>query len=225
MFRIKICGITNIDDARIAVDAGADAVGLNFFSKSRRFVDRESALQIAAAIPAGVTKVGVFVNHDPADIAAAVECIGLDAVQLHGDEPPSLMAKLPKDVQVIRAHRWGQAGLSPLGTYLQESRAGGRMPDAVLADAAAGADFGGSGELADWELIQRQRDMLSALPLILAGGLTPDNVAAAIAAVRPHGVDVASGVERQPGRKDRALVARFIAAACDAFARFDPLSA
>lgn len=219
MFRIKICGITTLVDARFAADAGADAIGLNFFSKSRRYVDKQFARQIADAVPAGVLKVGVFVNHNAHEIAETIERVGLDAVQLHGDERPELIARLPASVRIVRAHRCGAGGLAPMMRYLDECRAFGRLPDAVLVDADAGANFGGSGELADWALIAEQRAALAGLPLILAGGLTPANVAAAVAAVSPDGVDVASGVEREPGRNDPALVAQFIAAARDALAR------
>ncbi len=218
-FRIKICGITNLDDARAAVEAGADAIGLNFFSKSRRFVDPQRAQQIAEQTPAGVRKVGIFVNFDAEQIVDTMERVGLDAVQLHGDEPPVLVARLPTQIRIIRAYRCGRDGLAPLARYLEECCELGRMPDATLIDADTGTDFGGSGQLADWALIQRQRELLAGLPLILAGGLTPDNVAAAIMAVTPDGVDVASGVEREPGRKDAELVLRFVDAARDAFAR------
>ncbi|MEX0611549.1 MAG: phosphoribosylanthranilate isomerase [Pirellulales bacterium] len=219
MFRIKICGIKNIDDACAAADAGADAVGLNFFSKSRRFIRKEAAQRIAADMPEGIMKVGVFVDHDARQILETVEQVGLDAVQLHGHEPPNLVAELPKHVPLIRAYRCGPEGLAPLVTYLGECRALGRLPDALLLDSDAGADFGGSGTLADWEMIASYRPALDliGLPLILAGGLTPANVEAAIQAVRPDGVDVASGVENEPGRKARALVAQFVTAAQQAF--------
>lgn len=219
MFRIKICGITNVDDAGVVAAAGVDAVGLNFFPKSRRFVDPHAARHIAAALPAGVTKVGVFVNHTASEIEDAIEQVGLDCVQLHGDEEPKLLGQLPKRVRIVRAHRCGRNGLATLATFLDDCRSVGRLPDAVLVDADAGPAFGGTGQVADWRLIAQQRPVLVGLPLILAGGLTPDNVAAAITMVRPDGVDVASGVESRPGRKDAALVARFIAAARDAFAR------
>ncbi|MCI0332932.1 MAG: phosphoribosylanthranilate isomerase [Planctomycetes bacterium] len=218
-FRIKICGITNLDDARAAADAGADAIGFNFFSKSRRFVDPQRARQIVEQTPAGVLTVGVFVNSDAKQIVETVEQVGFHAVQLHGDEPPLLVAQLPSQIRIVRAYRCGRDGLKPLANYLEECRQRGRMPDAALIDADAGTDFGGSGQLADWALIQHERESLDGLPLILAGGLTPDNVAAAIAAVSPDGVDVASGVEQEPGRKDAALIARFVAAARAAFAR------
>jgi phosphoribosylanthranilate isomerase len=221
MFRIKICGITNISDARAAADAGADAIGLNFFNKSRRFVDVDSAWPIAAELPVGITKVGVFVNHTEGEVLHIVERVGLDAVQLHGDEPPTLLAQLPPQIFIILAHRCRPNGLSSLASYLQQCASLQRLPNAILLDADAGANYGGSGELADWALVDRQRGMLSGLPLILAGGLTPDNVAAGIAAVGPDAVDTASGVEREPGRKDAALIARFVTAARSAFKRLE----
>lgn len=217
MFRIKICGITNLNDALAAVDAGADAVGLNFFSKSRRFVDIGTAREIVAALPTGVSKVGVFVNHEAGEIAEILKHVELDFVQLHGDEPPTLLGQLPKNVGIVRAFRGGKEGLVKVSRYLDECRFLGRLPDAVLIDADAGTQFGGTGLLADWTLIAEQRAALAGLPLLLAGGLTPDNVAEAIAAVRPDGVDVASGVEREPGLKDKDLVTRFIAVARNAF--------
>jgi len=217
MLRIKICGITNLDDARSAIDAGADAIGLNFFRKSRRFVEPEIARTISASLPASVTKVGVFVNHSAGEIAEISKLVGLDYIQLHGDEQPQLLAELPTNVGVVRAHRCTKDGLAPLAQYLNECRSNGRAPDAVLIDADAGAEFGGTGELADWSLVARERTLLSGVPLILAGGLTPSNVNAAIAAVHPDAVDVASGVEREPGFKDEELVAQFISVAKLAF--------
>jgi phosphoribosylanthranilate isomerase len=217
MFRIKICGITNSSDARSAVAAGADAIGLNFFRKSRRFVEPEIARTIAASLPASVTKVGVFVNHSAGEIAEISKLVGLDYIQLHGDEQPQLLVELPTDVGIVRAHRCTKDGLAPLAQYLNECRSNGRAPDAVLIDADAGAEFGGTGELADWALVAHDRVLLAGLPLILAGGLTPSNVSAAIAAVHPDAVDVASGVEREPGFKDEELVAQFISVAKLAF--------
>lgn len=213
MFRIKICGITNVNDALMAARAGADAVGLNFFNKSRRFVKPEVAREIVSAMPADVFKVGVFVNHDAEQIATIANNVGLDCVQLHGDEHPELLSQLPSDVRIIRAHRCGPGGLTVLAKFLEECRTAGRSPDAVLLDADAGVEFGGTGQVADWSRIESERLLLSGLPLILAGGLTPENVGAAIAAVRPTGVDVASGVEREPRRKSPDRVTAFIAAA------------
>jgi phosphoribosylanthranilate isomerase len=219
MFRIKICGVTSIEDARAAADAGADAVGLNFFRKSRRFVEPEIAGQIASTLPAGIAKVGVFVNQDAREILEIVRQAELDSVQLHGDEPATLLAELPKSVRIVRAHRCGAGSLCALSQYLDEAGSAGRMPDALLIDADAGADFGGTGRRANWSLVAKQRSAFAGLPLILAGGLTPDNVAEAIAAVRPDGVDVASGVESKAGVKDRELVTQFINRAREALAR------
>jgi phosphoribosylanthranilate isomerase len=218
-FWIKICGITNLDDALVAANAGADAIGLNFFNKSRRFIEPRRARPITEKLPVDILKVGVFVNHNLKQITETVEEVGLNAVQLHGDEPASLVAELPPHVRIVRAHRCGRDGLSPLAHYLDECHSLGRVPDALLIDADAGAGFGGSGQLADWTLIRQEKDSLGGLPLILAGGLTPENVAAAIEAVAPNGVDVASGVESEPGRKDADLIARFVTTARNASAR------
>jgi phosphoribosylanthranilate isomerase len=216
-FRTKICGITNIEDALGAAEAGAGAIGLNFFSKSRRFVEKETARKIAAALNERVLRVGVFVNAAAHHITAIADEVGLDAVQLHGDERPRLIAELPTRLPIIRAHRCGLAGFEPLQRYLDECRSLGRLPDYILLDADAGANFGGSGAVADWPSIAGHREALAGLPLILAGGLTPDNVAAAIAAVHPDAVDVATGVESAPGHKDPVRVVRFISAANEGF--------
>lgn len=220
MFRIKICGLTSVDDALEAAAGGADAIGLNFFAQSKRCVDVETARHISLALPAEVKRVGVFVNASTNDIGAVLREVGLDAIQLHGDEPAELLAELPRGIPVVRAYRCGQQGLLELASYLSACRAHGRLPDAILVDADVGADFGGSGKLADWSVVARDRDYLNGIPLILAGGLSVANVGAAIAAVQPDGVDVASGVERSPGCKDAKLVRDFIAAARAAFSDF-----
>jgi phosphoribosylanthranilate isomerase len=219
MFGIKICGVTNIDDARAAVDSGADALGLNFYAKSKRRVERDTANEIANALPSTISKVGVFVNHSADQIDDVVAQIHPSHIQLHGDESPQFLNNLPASTKIIRAYRCGADGLGPLVSYIEECRALGRAPDAVLIDADAGPAYGGTGHTADWALIVKQRDTLGDIPLILAGGLTPTNVGAAIEAVRPDAVDVASGVEREPGKKDHDLIKRFIAFARDAFAR------
>ncbi len=219
MFRVKICGITSIDDALAAADAGADAIGLNFFRESRRFVDAEIARRIVAALPSAVLKVGVFVNHSTSEIAEMIDEVNINVVQLHGDEPQDLIARLPQDVRVVRSCRGSADGFEKLSRSLEHGRLLGRLPHAVLIDADSPTDFGGTAQLADWQLIAQRRVALAGLPLILAGGLTPNNVSAAIVAVRPSGVDVASGVERQPGMKDHDLMAKFVAAAREAFER------
>jgi phosphoribosylanthranilate isomerase len=217
MFRIKICGVTNADDARASVDAGAEALGVNFYRFSKRFVELDIARKIADVVPANVANVGVFVNHSAREIRDAVESLKPAYIQLHGDEPPEFLSDLPAGIKIIRAYRCGSNGLAPLASYLEKCRALRRMPDAILLDSDAAGGFGGSGRAADWSLIADQRAILGDAPLILAGGLTPANVGLAIAAVRPDAVDVASGVERQPGLKDRELVKQFIAAAREAF--------
>jgi phosphoribosylanthranilate isomerase len=211
MFRIKICGITNVDDARVASEAGADAIGLNFYMQSKRFVDVMAARQIAESLPPNVTKVGVFVNSDAALIAAMVAEVGLDCVQLHGDEPADLPARLALQLPVVRAFRCGGAGLAPLVDHLAACRSAGRVPDALLLDADASGQFGGTGRIADWNRIASERHLVEHAKILLGGGLNPANVAEAIRVVRPHGVDVASGVEREPGRKDATLVQEFVA--------------
>jgi phosphoribosylanthranilate isomerase len=217
MFRIKICGVTNPDDARAAVAAGADALGFNFYHASKRFIELDAARQIAEVVPDGVAKVGVFVNHSAREIQDATESLHLSYIQLHGDEMAELLSELPAKIKIIRAYRCGPSGLAPLARYLDRCRSLGRTPDAVLLDSDSAGAFGGTGHAADWSLIADQRKMLGEIPLILAGGLTPTNVAQAIAVVHPDAVDVASGVERDPRSKDHERMTQFIAAATKAF--------
>jgi phosphoribosylanthranilate isomerase len=222
MFQIKICGITRAEDARAAVEAGADAVGLNFFSASPRYLPLPMAQQVSRAVPAGVVKVGVFVNPTLQQIADSVAAAGLDAVQLHGDEPPEFLAQLqtapwpPRPI--VRAFRPGLAGLTAVRDYLERCRRLQVWPRMVLWDAQQPGSYGGTGRTADWQLAAEFARDRSLPPLVLAGGLRPDNVAKAIAAVRPAAVDTASGVERAPGVKDAALVAAFVRAAKAALA-------
>jgi phosphoribosylanthranilate isomerase len=217
MFRIKICGITNPADAQAAASAGADAVGLDFYSNSKRFIEHETARQISAALPTGVMRVGIFVNQSVGEIQKAIERVGFDCIQLHGDEPPAFLSKLPTGLKVIRAVRYGRDGLRRINTYFDECRELGRVPDAILLDSDASGEFGGTGRAADWRRIAAERDVLGMTPVILAGGLTPDNVAEGIRLVRPTAVDVASGVESAAGKKDHAKMHAFVAAARVAF--------
>jgi phosphoribosylanthranilate isomerase len=211
MFTIKICGITTPGDARLALDAGADAIGINFCAASPRFVPPERALHITAAAK-GLTRVGVFVNADAETVCGVYDGLALDAIQLHGDEPPSLLTELGRR-PVIRAFRVGLEGLRPVAAYLAECNALGVTPRAVLLDAHVDGQYGGTGVTANWQLIADQRGDLGGLPMILAGGLNCDNVAAAITATSADAVDVASGVESTPITKDDALVRRFVAEA------------
>jgi phosphoribosylanthranilate isomerase len=208
MFTIKICGITSPGDARLAVDAGADAIGINFYSASPRFVAPERALHITAAA-VGVVRVGVFVNADAETVCGVYDGLALDAIQLHGDEPPSFLTELGRR-PVIRAFRVGAEGLRPVASYLAECAALGVTPRAVLIDAHVEGEYGGTGITANWQLIADQRDPLGGLPMILAGGLNAENVAAGIATTGADAVDVASGVELNPVKKDDMLVRRFV---------------
>ena len=211
MFRIKICGVTSVEDALLAAVAGADAIGLNFYPKSPRFVEVEQARQIVDSLPKSVRRVGVFVDASVDEIRRAVAELGLDLAQLHGDEPVELLRAL-RGVPVMKAFRAG-ADLVPIANYLASCHRGGCVPRMLLLDAARTGLYGGTGTTLDWQALAAGRPLLAGLPLVLAGGLTPLNVAEAIAAVRPWGVDVASGVEDRPGRKSKPLVEQFVAAA------------
>jgi phosphoribosylanthranilate isomerase len=215
MFRVKICGITNLSDAQLAAEAGADAVGLNFCTASPRYCPWEAAREIAAALPRGVCKVGVFVDASAEEIRRAAESVPLDLVQLHGHEPPELVRAL-RPLPILRAVSIDE-GLTETSAYLEACYRQLALPRMLLVDARSGGRFGGTGTTVDWKLLVESRPSLRGLPLVLAGGLTPQNVAEAIALVRPWAVDVASGVEASPGAKSPELVRRFVAAARQAF--------
>jgi len=218
MFRIKICGITSAADAAHAARAGADAVGLNFFAGCKRCVTQPQAAEILAALPRGVTKVGVFVNEEAGVVCRTCDQLGLDWIQLHGDEPPGYLAGLGGRA-VLRALRLDEAAMGPAAQFLADCRRLGTLPQAVLVDTHAPGQFGGTGQPFNWDLLTGQTDWLGGLPLVLAGGLTPDNVADAIRRVHPAAVDTASGVERSPGVKEPGLVAAFVRAAEMSFGR------
>jgi phosphoribosylanthranilate isomerase len=216
MFTVKICGITTVDDARAVAAAGADAIGLNFCGDSPRFLPLERAQHVAAVIPHGVAKVGVFVNAPAEAICGAFDALGLDLIQLHGDEPPEFLAELGRR-PVMRAFRVAADGFVPVAAYLKRCRELGTEPALVLIDAHHPGIFGGTGKTIDWNAPNMDRTLLGDYPLVLAGGLTPENVVAAIYRVRPAAVDTASGVEIKPGQKDHEAVRRFASAARKAF--------
>ncbi len=218
-FRIKICGVTSVADALAALDAGADALGLNFHPLSPRCVDPLRGAEIAAAIGDRAAKVGVFVNRTASEIVESAGRCGLDAAQLHGDESPTALAALAA-LPLIKAFRPG-GSLAPVAAFLGACRELGALPGMTLIDAAAPGLYGGSGHIADWAPLGRRDGLLAQVPLILAGGLTPDNVLAAIETARPEAVDVASGVEQAPGRKSRAKMFDFVAAARAGFDRLE----
>ena len=216
MFRIKICGITTVDDALAAARAGADAIGLNFYRQSPRSVEPETARRIVEVLPPGVVKVGLFVNASHEQVCLTFDQLGLDLAQLHGDEPPEFLRRLGER-PVMRAFRVGEEGLGPVADYLQQCRRLDRMPRRVLIDSRTKGRYGGTGRVADWSMVARYPLHDWHPPLVLAGGLTPDNVAEAIRVVRPAGVDTASGVKSAPGRKAEALVELFVRQAQHAF--------
>jgi phosphoribosylanthranilate isomerase len=206
MLRVKICGLTTPQDAAAAIEFGADALGFNFYPGSKRYVRMEIAGEWIAALPDSVEKVAILVNPswDEAKTAAAMP--GITALQLHGTETPEFCRRLMEE-----RIRFGKA----LPVAGADSLA--KVPDffttAVLLDSGGAGDFGGSGRIFPWEIA---RDFVRSnrhLRVILAGGLTPENVAEAVAMVRPFGVDVTSGVESSPGRKDHGRIRDFIAAA------------
>ena len=198
--RVKICGVTRREDALLAGRLGADAIGLQLLAAARSATWRPPPrARIVRALPPLVTAVGVFVNPTRDEVLRAVEASGVAVVQLHGDEPPELCASLP--FPVVKAIRvTGPASLAALLSYEVQG---------FLLD-APGPGFGGSGTSFDWSLAA---EAAASVPVLLAGGLTPENVAEAIRAVRPWGVDVASGVEVSPGVKDPEKLRRFIVAA------------
>jgi phosphoribosylanthranilate isomerase len=207
---VKICGLTCVEDARICAEMGADWIGLNFHPASPRYVEHGVAADIIAALPDTVAAVGVFVDRPPVEVAEVAERLGLRIVQLHGREPPEDLLRLAH-LQVIRAFRLGDpSAWEGVCDYLARAEALGCPPDSVLVDAHVAGQPGGTGASITDDVL----DCRPPLPrLILAGGLTPRNVAERVARVRPWMVDVASGVESVPGRKDPASVAAFIRAA------------
>jgi len=202
--RVKICGVTNLDDAAEAVRLGAWAIGLIHFEGSPRAVELGEAVRIAAAFRRKCEVVGVFVNPELDEVAKAVEDEGLTMVQLNGEEGPSFCAEVGRrtGVKVIKAIHVASAADIHAAEALRT--------DYHLFDRRGKGLWGGTGESFDWSLLRERR---SQVPAIVAGGLRPDNVAEAIAVTRPFAVDVASGVEAEPGRKDHAAMTAFFEAA------------
>jgi phosphoribosylanthranilate isomerase len=210
--KVKICGITTVEDALTAADAGADFIGLNFYAGSPRAISPDRAKAITMQLPAEVDAVGLFVNASAKQIRELCHAAALGTVQLHGEEPPELLAELA-EFRIIRAFRCGKDGLAPVHEYLARCRRAGRVPDFVLVDAHRPGRYGGTGASPPWDVVAREYDRDEWPPLLLAGGLTPANVAEAIERVHPSGVDTASGVEAAPGRKDPEKVRAFVRAA------------
>lgn len=197
MVRVKICGITSLEDALQAVQVGADALGFVFHEKSPRYLSPEQAKSIISELPPFVQAVGLFVNADAGFINDTADRCRLDLVQLHGDEPPDYCVLIRR--RVIKAFRVrDNSSLDPVKDY----RVAG-----ILLDAYSPHAYGGTGLTFNWEVAKAAADCR---PIILAGGLTPGNVREAVERVNPYAVDVSSGVEESPGRKDQEKVREFI---------------
>ena len=202
---VKVCGITSPEDGVAAAEAGADAIGLVFWPESPRAVALERARAIGEALPPFVVRVGVFVDASRDEMARAADAAGLDMLQLHGDEPPEAFADLPR--RALKAVRVGD-GFAPEDALRYAGKAAGILVDTRL---PGGTPLpGGTGVPFDWSLVRGLAEQVRFL--MLAGGLSPSNVAEAIGSARPHGVDVSSGVESGPGRKDPEKVKDFVQA-------------
>lgn len=225
---IKICGITNLTDARECVEAGADALGFIFYSKSPRYISRREARNIAMGLPQWVIKVGVFVDEDAEVVRQISDEVPLDMVQLHGSEPPDYCRLLgpSRVIKAIFGEEDLRPFLSPLGpcplpspdkdrpgmttaASARKGRGGGPLPSPVAAFLVDARDHrpGGTGKRADWSFA---RNLAARCPVILAGGLKGENIISALEEVKPRALDINSGVEQAPGKKDRRLVQEVI---------------
>lgn len=201
--KVKICGITSAEDAAVAVEAGADALGFVFYRKSPRYIEPSLARQIIRSLPPLVTAVGVFVDEEQQVVRNLMDDCGLSLAQLHGHELAAYCQELGRPV--LKALRVKDRS-SFLALAEFQGRAGVR---GFVLDAFSDQAYGGTGQVIDWQLAA---EVARAANILLAGGLTPDNVEKAIQAVQPYGVDVSSGVEREPGKKDHEKVRAFIRA-------------
>ena len=199
MTLVKICGITSLADARVAIDAGADALGFNFYRPSPRYISPETVREITDQLPQSILRVGVFVNEDVESVVRIIAEANLSAVQLHGDESPEYCHKLAGQY-VIKVFRAGD-----------DFDSGAYAVDAIMLDTKDDLLRGGTGRVFDWSIAQRTNN--SAPKLFLAGGLSPENVVDAIVTVRPYAVDACSSLEERPGRKNHARVRAFVEAA------------
>ena len=212
---VKICGTTNLDDAKAAVNAGADALGF-IFAPSPRQITEEAATDVIVALPASVKKIGITLNQTPDAVAKLAQNVGLTGVQLQGDEPGAQMwayrsALAPRMIiKTLQARQVLAGGEDFLYSYLRESE----FFDAVLLDAGTPANPGGTGVTFDWKtMVPVVSRIQQWIPVVIAGGLTPQNVSEAVRLFAPWGVDVVTGVESGPGRKDDAKMTAFVAAA------------
>lgn len=213
MLWIKICATTNLDDARGALDAGANALGF-ILTASPRQITREKAAEIIAALPPSVEKIGVVVNESPGALATLVSDIGLTGLQLQGDEPAEQLSEFRRALglrKIIKTLQTRELLADParLDAYLAQHKS----YDGILLDSGSVATRGGTGQTFDWNamlaVVERLKEVA---PVVIAGGLTPENVAEAVRLFDPAGVDVVSGVEQAPGKKDAAKMRAFVAA-------------
>jgi phosphoribosylanthranilate isomerase len=202
MVKVKICGITNWSDARGAVEAGADFLGFNFYRESSRYISPAAARRIVQRLPEKVASVGVFVNEPEREMLTIARRVGLDYVQLHGDETADVVSRMRRSVRVIKAVRVRESfRVAQLANFKRAS--------SILLDGFDSRLRGGTGKSFNWKLAKsagRKRQ------IFLAGGLTPENAAEAVSAARPFAIDVCSGVETRPGKKDLALMRALVAA-------------
>jgi phosphoribosylanthranilate isomerase len=198
--KIKICGITSADDAEAAVQAGADVLGLMFFPGSRRYISLETAQDIARRLPPYIMRAGVFADPDPSEVFAAIQHCQLNLLQFHGSETPEFCQQF--GLMTMKAFRMANADSLPLMSAYHT--------DAFLLDSHVAGQPGGTGQTFNWDLALQAKKF--GKPIFLAGGLTPQNVAEAVRKVQPFGVDVSSGVEKAPGKKDARKMQDFVAA-------------
>jgi phosphoribosylanthranilate isomerase len=204
--RVKICGITNAADARAAIEFGADALGFNFFSGSKRYLPLATAAEWISELPLEIVKVAVLVDAGWEEATAMAALPFIDALQLHGSETPQFCRRLAaEEIQFAKA--------LPVTTAHSLLNLPSFFTKTVILDSSRAGEFGGSGRMFPWEIAREFVEAHPGLRLVLAGGLTPENVARAVEIVRPFGVDVTTGVESSPGQKDHGLIRAFVAAA------------
>jgi phosphoribosylanthranilate isomerase len=196
--KIKICGITNLDDAMAAVDFGADALGFVFFRGSPRFISYKDAAAVIKSLPSFITTIGVFVDEKPKEIEKITDSAGIDVIQLHGNEPPEMCDLSRRVIKAIRVK--SLESLDPLIYYRD-------MVSVFLLDTFTPDVFGGTGQIFNWDIAVEAKQFGR---IILSGGLTPDNISNAVTRVKPYGVDVSSGVESEKGKKDHKKMKLFI---------------
>ncbi len=202
MVKVKICGITNWPDARCAVEAGADFLGFNFYSGSARYIAPAAARRIVRRLPKKVVSVGVFVNMPEKKMLRIARTVGLGCLQLHGDESPQAIVRLERDLPVIKAVRVQNSSRAPRLARFQRATA-------VLLDGFDDSQRGGTGKTFPWSIVRRTKRNGF---FFLAGGLTPENVGRAIRIAQPYAIDVCTGVEAKPGKKDPVRVKAFMRA-------------